>query len=158
MKNVKISEYFEADHDRLDDLFKNFQRFQTTDHARAKEYFVAFKFGLQRHIIWEEEVLFPLFEEKTGIYQEGPTQVMRIEHREIIAVLEALDKFVHMRNMNTEKEEAALVMLLRLHNEKEENILYPALDRLAKREDQEKVFEAMKSIPEERYMVSYQPV
>lgn len=47
MKETSISQHYEADHDRLDDLFKNFQAFKQKDFPRAKEFFVGFKFGLQ---------------------------------------------------------------------------------------------------------------
>ena len=72
-----ISEFYEQDHDRLDELFKTFQKLKRSDFAKAKEAFKEFKFGLQRHIVWEEGVLFPLWEEKTGMSEGGPTFVMR---------------------------------------------------------------------------------
>ena len=59
-----ISAFYEQDHDRLDDLFKTFQQFKRSDVAKAKEAFQGFKLGLQRHIVWEEDLLFPLWEEK----------------------------------------------------------------------------------------------
>ena len=36
-----------------------------------KEAFKEFKLGLQRHIVWEEELLFPIWEEKTGMVEDG---------------------------------------------------------------------------------------
>ena len=72
-----VSEFFGQDHDRLDELFKTFQKFKRSDFAKAKEAFKEFKFGLQRHIVWEEDILFPLWEEKTGVSDGGPTFVMR---------------------------------------------------------------------------------
>ena len=72
-----IREFYEQDHDRLDELFKTFQQLKRSDFAKAKEAFKEFKFGLQRHIVWEEDLLFPLWEEKTGMSEGGPTFVMR---------------------------------------------------------------------------------
>ena len=66
-----ISEFFEQDHDRLDEFFKTFQQLKRSDFAKAKEAFKGFKLGLQRHIVWEEDLLFPLWEEKTGMPKEG---------------------------------------------------------------------------------------
>jgi hypothetical protein len=48
MSEGKISVTFEQDHDRLDALFTTFQEQKRKDFAKAKEAFVAFKFGLQR--------------------------------------------------------------------------------------------------------------
>ena len=85
-----ITAFFEQDHDRLDELFKTFQQLKRSDFAKAKEAFKEFKVGLQRHIVWEEDLLFPLWEKKTGRSEEGPTVVMRAEHRQIGQQLEAI--------------------------------------------------------------------
>lgn len=67
-----VSQFYEKDHDRLDNLFWDFQKWKNENYPRARENFVSFKFGLQRHIVWEEEVLFPFFERNTGMNQRGP--------------------------------------------------------------------------------------
>ena len=146
-----IREYFEEDHDRLDDLFKNFQKTKSTDYAKAKTFFVEFRTGLQRHIIWEEEILFPLFERKTGITSGGPTEVMRMEHREIGQHLEAIHDKVKVADPGSDAEEQRLLDVLSLHNMKEENILYPAIDNSVTPEEVKKVFEEMQQVPESRY-------
>lgn len=156
MEEGKISTYFEADHDRLDDLFKNFQKMKQSDYPRAKEFFVQFKFGLQRHIVWEEDILFPLFEEKTGTKSGGPTFVMRQEHREIASHLEAIHQKVQIANPDSDLDEQNLLAALAQHNMKEENILYPAIDRVAANADRHAVFQAIKNIPEDRYAVCCQ--
>jgi regulator of cell morphogenesis and NO signaling len=147
----RISDYFQADHDRLDELFKDFQKFKRTDYARAKDCFVQFKFGLQRHIVWEEEVLFPLFENKSGLHDYGPTVVMRSEHQQIGKCLEDIHKKVQKSNPESDREEEALIDILKLHNQKEELILYPAIDRMITREESELAFVQMRNIPESRY-------
>lgn len=146
-----ISEFYEQDHDRLDELFKTFQKTKRSDFPKAKEAFKAFKFGLQRHIVWEEDVLFPLWEEKTGMSEGGPTFVMRAEHRQIGQQLEAVHDKVGDQNPDSDQEEQALLDLLGSHNMKEERVLYPAIDQLTSAEEREIVFRNMKNIPEERY-------
>ena len=146
-----ICEFYEQDHDRLDELFKTFQRLKRSDFAKAKEAFKAFKFGLQRHIVWEEDVLFPLWEEKTGMSEGGPTFVMRAEHRQIGQQLEAIHGKVAEQNPDSDQEEQALLDLLGPHNMKEERVLYPAIDQVTSAEEREAVFRTMNDIPEERY-------
>jgi regulator of cell morphogenesis and NO signaling len=147
-----ITEYFEQDHNRLDDLFVNFQQSKRQDFKKAKEYFVAFKFGLQRHIIWEEEILFPLFEKQTGLVDQGPTAMMRYEHRMIGEKLEAIHKKVQLADPNSDNEEKELLATLSHHNNKEEDVLYPAIDQIAERlEITGEVFKRMQDLPEERY-------
>ena len=146
-----VSAFFEQDHDRLDELFKTFQQLKRSDFSKAKEAFKDFKFGLQRHIVWEEDVLFPLWEKKTGMSESGPTPVMRHEHRQIGQQLEAIHGKVSEQNPDSDKEEQSLLDLLGSHNRKEELRLYPAIDQVAGTEGQEAIFQSMKNIPEERY-------
>ncbi|HEY7160306.1 MAG TPA: hemerythrin domain-containing protein [Acidobacteriota bacterium] len=143
--------YFETDHHRLDNLFIEFQRLKYVDFNEAKKNFIAFKFGLQRHIIWEEEVLFPLFEEKTGMSNAGPTLVMRLEHKDIGTFLEQIHTKVKTGDPGSESEEKLLLCTLKLHNIKEENVLYPAIDQCLTEMEIEQLFEKIYSIPEERY-------
>jgi regulator of cell morphogenesis and NO signaling len=149
-----ITEFYEQDHDRLDELFKTFQRLKQSDFAKAKEAFKEFKFGLQRHIVWEEDVLFPLWEKETGISEGGATSVMRTEHRQIGQQLEAIHQKVADQNPDSDQEEQALLNLLGSHNMKEERVLYPGIDRVTSAKVREAVFQNMKNIPEERYKLS----
>lgn len=151
MSDAKISATFEQDHDRLDALFTTFQRQKRKDAAKAKEAFVEFKFGLQRHIVWEEDVLFPKWEENSGMAEGGPTQVMRTEHRIIGDCLEAIHQKVQANNPDSDLEEQRLVDVLKSHNMKEERILYPSIDQVVSDQERAELYQAMKDIPEERY-------
>ncbi|MDE1920823.1 MAG: hemerythrin domain-containing protein [Candidatus Omnitrophica bacterium] len=151
METKKITPFYKHDHDELDGYFLKFQELKDKDYPQAKEYFKKFKFGLQRHIVWEEEILFPLFEAKTGMRDYGPTAVMRGEHRQIGEYLEAVHKKVQRNDPDSGQQEQMLWYYLKSHNEKEENMLYPAIDGQTSAEEQEKVFNAMHSLPEERY-------
>lgn len=153
IEHKTISAFYEQDHDRLDELFKTFQKFKRSDFAKAKEAFRDFKLGLQRHIVWEEDLLFPLWEDKTGISGGGPTYVMRAEHRQIGEQLEAIHQKVADQNPDSDREEQALMDLLASHNMKEERVLYPSIDQVTSEEERETVFRNMTNIPEERYRV-----
>jgi regulator of cell morphogenesis and NO signaling len=152
-KSLTISKYYEDDHDRLDDLFQKFQKTKAIDFAAAKEYFVQFKFGLQRHIIWEEDILFPFFERKIGTSFGNPVHVMKLEHREIGRLLELIHNKVREGDPNSDSEEQELLSYLGRHNMKEENILYPAMDRAADGDDLDSIFKEMRDLPEEKYAV-----
>ena len=148
-----ISAYFEQDHDRLDALFQSFQTLKRHDVTKATEAFKEFKFGLQRHIVWEEDLLFPLWEEKTGMSEGGPTSVMRNEHRQIGVQLEAIHQKVIEQDPESDHEEQALLKLLGSHNLKEERVLYPSIDQVTTPEECRDIFQKMKEIPEDRYRV-----
>jgi iron-sulfur cluster repair protein YtfE (RIC family) len=139
------------DHDRLDQLLDTYCRLKRVDFARAKQAFREFKFGLQRHIISEEAIFFPLFEDKTGLRDHGPTLVLREEHREIGRRLEALHDKVRRHDVDSDREEEALLQALSAHNHKEENVLYPAIDRLSGAEEKAAALKSMEELPEEAY-------
>lgn len=147
---LSIKTYFEEDHDRLDELFKNFQTLKSSNYSKAKEYFKEFKHDLQRHIIWEEDILFPIFEKKTGIVA-GPTNVMRTEHRQIKECLELIHDKVKKQDPNSDDDEQKLLSILKSHNLKEENVLYPAIDGLINETEKKSVFVSMNDISQERY-------
>ncbi len=151
-----VTSFFERDHDRLDAHFKKFQELKNIDADTAKQHFKQFKTGLQRHIVWEEDVLFPFFESKSGLpANAGPTECMREEHRAIGAVLHELHHLVRDRkageNLNSEAYELALLDRLGAHNQKEESVLYPWIDNVANSNDRERIFATMESIPAEKF-------
>lgn len=149
--STTIVEYFREDHKRLDALFDSFQTRKRSDFAEAKEAFKAFKTGLQRHIVREEDVLFPLWEEKCGLAEGGPTLVMRAEHRQIGEQVEAIHEKVAEHNPESDQEERVLLDLLHAHNKKEEDVLYPVIDRVAGPDERTELFKNLELISPERY-------
>lgn len=138
-----ITTFYEKDHDRLDELFNTFQTAKRSDLTKAKEAFNEFKAGLQRHMMWEEELLFPMWEEKTGMVEDGPTPMMRHEHSQIRQLLDSIDRKVESQNLSTDQDEQALFNLLSSHNRKEERALYPAIDNVISADDRAAVFSHM---------------
>ena len=151
MKTNLITQYFEVDHKRLDAAFACFQALKRESFPEAKQYFKIFYKGLKRHIVWEEEVLFPLFEEKSGMKNNGPTFVMRDEHRRIGAFLDRIHEKVRKADPLIDDDERVLLEVLGAHNTKEEQVLYPAIDKLVDQREMVKVFLALENIPAERY-------
>ena len=145
-----ISGFFQNDHDRLDALFQSFQTSKRENFSKAKEAFTEFKSGLERHIRWEEDVLFPLWEEKTGMSDGGPTFVMRDEHRRIEQQLQAVDRNVGEGNADDAQPEQALLALLAAHNLKEERVLYPAIDQVTTPEECRDILRRIEELPEDR--------
>jgi uncharacterized protein (DUF2249 family)/hemerythrin-like domain-containing protein len=126
---------FEAlawDHDRLDALEDAaFQSRAKGDHEAARELYAVFAAGLRRHIGFEEELLFPAFEQGTGMPPTvGPTAVMRSEHREIRDLLDRIEAGIADQAAPVEELRRRFHAVLADHNLKEEQILYPATDDL----------------------------
>ena len=126
-----VAEWLEADHRRLDDVVPEVLRLAdggSFEQSRAR--FAEFACGLNRHIDIEEKVLFPVFEQATGMRGGGPTHVMRIEHVEIRRRMEQIA--AALRDGDAPGARAgvdAMVETLSPHNMKEEHILYPMIDQ-----------------------------
>ncbi|MFA9461938.1 hemerythrin domain-containing protein [Thiohalorhabdus methylotrophus] len=126
-----ITAFFQDDHRRLDGLFEAYQDARALGIPEPLDRFDAFAEGLRRHIGWEEERLFPVFEAHMGMQMAGPTAVMRREHREIEAVLDEIRRALADGWVgNLAEPEERLRELLSSHNGKEEQVLYPAIDNL----------------------------
>ena len=129
-----VTKLLGVDHERLDALFADAKRLLSTGEvSEARSRFGAFRAGLERHIEAEEQLLFPVFEELSGGGSGGPTTVMRAEHAELRErMAEIARDFEAVPKEGLTTPLAALTALLFAHNGKEERILYPMADRLAR--------------------------
>ena len=85
--------------------------------------------AMERHFMAEESLLFPAFEEHTGM-RMGPTQVMRAEHAQMRELLDAADSALAARAAEDYSGYAeTLLIMMQQHNMKEENVLYPMCDQ-----------------------------
>lgn len=126
-----VTGFFQDDHRRLDDVYERFQQARKAGAEEALAPLQELTDGLRRHIAWEEEHLFPLFEQRTGMSLAGPTAAMRREHRHIEQLLDALhDALGAGRSQELERQEAVFADILAQHNAKEEQVLYPSIDNL----------------------------
>jgi hemerythrin-like domain-containing protein len=81
---------------------------------------------MERHFQMEEEVLFPAFEDATGMHGGGPTEVMRLEHKQMRGLLAQIAQRVDAGDLGGVLDHGdTLMMLIAQHNAKEENMLYP---------------------------------
>ncbi|WNM59565.1 hemerythrin domain-containing protein [Candidatus Nitrospira allomarina] len=136
MATNTIAEFMGHDHDRLDEIFTRFQAFKKQDSQKARLLFQELFTGLHRHIRWEEEILFPVFETQAEMVRDhGPTGVMRIEHRQIKDFLEQIQAKIAEGDFATEEAEVGLLQVLTAHSVKEEKILYPWIDNCVRDEE-----------------------
>jgi iron-sulfur cluster repair protein YtfE (RIC family) len=125
-----IKRFMDVDHRRIDRIIEAFSTLKRSDFGKAVALFARGKTGLLQHIRWEEDLLFPAFEEKTNMHDSGPTMVMRQEHAQIKAVLERIDGLLAAGKLNDcEPVTQELTSTLAMHNQKEELILYPMINR-----------------------------
>jgi iron-sulfur cluster repair protein YtfE (RIC family) len=127
-----VSDFLGGDHRRLEAILSAVEGLvESSAFVEAAARFAEFARGLSRHIDMEETVLFPAFEEKTGM-TTGPTSVMRAEHVEIRRLLAVLTGALALSDASAfSASERQLHEVLGAHNDKEERILYPLSDRMA---------------------------
>jgi uncharacterized protein (DUF2249 family)/hemerythrin-like domain-containing protein len=148
----RVTEALGWDHDRLDALEQTaMEAWDAGDGLVAARLHLRFVFGLSRHIRFEEGVLFPEFERVSGLPADrGPTTAMRDEHRQIEALLEDVKQMAISGVRPAESTRADLRAVLFGHNVKEENVLYPMLDRALEARDSDALvfrFQAMDPQP-----------
>jgi iron-sulfur cluster repair protein YtfE (RIC family) len=129
VRNGAISSLMAGHHARCDELFAALQAcLDQGDWNDAARQFRDLCEQIERHLQGEETVLFPAFESAIGV-AAGPTAVMRQEHGRMRALLDQIGPSLAARDLErADGCMATLAILMRQHNQKEENILYPMLD------------------------------
>ena len=150
LKARSASAYLGWDHDRLEALLAGCDAALAAGRVEdAVHRFAEFRTGLKRHIRMEEEVLFPAFERATGAGEQGPTAVMRQEHRIIEGILDRMvASLADPRGSADEREtlRRELLNVLGEHNAKEEHIVYPLTDRHHVAADRESLIRKMQAV------------
>ena len=125
---TSIPEFMTTKHRECDELFTEAEAaVAKANWPLALTKWQDFASELTKHFSQEEEVLFPKFEQATGM-TAGPTQVMRMEHQQMRALVQDLDNALAAQN----KDEylglsETLMVMMQQHNMKEEMMLYPMM-------------------------------
>ena len=125
-----IRSFMTADHRHCDDLFAAAEKALGGNNLEAAAVaFARFQAAMLAHFAGEENTLFPAFEAKIGS-SSGPTQVMRLEHAQMRALLAAAgDALLAGHPDDCLEQMDTLLIMMQQHNMKEENILYPMCDQ-----------------------------
>ena len=117
-------------HRQCDDSFAAVeQAVDAADWGKASAEFSRFAEAMLRHFDAEETVLFPAFEERTGMTR-GPTAVMRSEHAQIRELMDAASAAIEAHDADDYTGYAETMHIMtQQHNMKEENVLYPMCDQ-----------------------------
>jgi iron-sulfur cluster repair protein YtfE (RIC family) len=141
-------DFFHKDHQRIRGIFDHYQDSLAKDKEHSPENLRTLKQSLHRHILWEDRLIFPIFEAESVAYLANSTKEVRREHGEILNLLSAMTKRLEQKGFSG-PEEAALETLLESHTFKEEHIIYPYIDQHVTRNEREMVFRNMRKIDAE---------
>ena len=128
-----ITNWMTQNHRTCDETFSFLEKMlNQQDWKQSAVQLQRFKSELFAHFDAEEQLLFPAFEQATGM-THGPTSVMRVEHEQMRGLFDALEQALVVQDFfELEGELETFHILLQQHNMKEESILYPMSDaRLA---------------------------
>ena len=119
-----------ADHRHCDRLFATAEdAARRADWAACRKHFAAFTSAMLHHFEVEESVLFPAFEQATGMTM-GPTAMMRSEHAQMRDLLDNMAAVIAAgRRDDYLGLSETLLLYMQQHNLKEENVLYPMSDQ-----------------------------
>ena len=130
MLSSTISIFMASHHKECDELFARAEESVANgDWGQGVKQWNIFADELEKHFSREEDILFPEFETVTGM-TGGPTQMMRMEHEQMRALVVEINKAADSKD----KEQflaltETLMVTMQQHNMKEEQILYPMTDQ-----------------------------
>lgn len=141
-----ITTYLTNDHKRCDEIFIEAENCASKElWGNAENCFLQFREALEQHFAMEEKVLFLAFEKAIG-HSDGPTAMMRNEHRQILGIISMLQDALTQHDTNGFLGHAeTLNIMLQQHNLKEESILYLMTDRMLS-EQRDDIIEAMSQV------------
>lgn len=125
-----IFEFMRDDHRACDHLYTEAENALAAKNTEsAKELFEAFSGATNHHFDMEEKELFITFEKRTGM-MGGPTQMMRYEHQQLRSLIESMRSALSENRVNDFFGIGeSMMIMLQQHNMKEEQMLYPMIDR-----------------------------
>jgi hemerythrin-like domain-containing protein len=125
-----ILEFMRDDHRACDHLYTDAENALAAKNSdEAKRLFGELYRATNHHFDMEERELFVTFEKRTGMVN-GPTQMMRFEHQQLRTQLESMQKALSDERYNDFFGIGeSMMIMLQQHNMKEEQMLYPMIDR-----------------------------
>jgi hemerythrin-like domain-containing protein len=141
-----IVENMTADHRRCDKIFAVAETSVAKDDwSSVEDQFKQLQQAMEHHFSMEEDVLFPAYEERTG-QTMGPTQVMRMEHKQMRQLFSNMSQAVDKQDRDGYLGMAeTLMIIMQQHNMKEEQMFYRMADQVLGG-DVDEILQKMESI------------
>lgn len=131
------------DHERLDKIFSEFKNSEHEDIENAPKLLIEFKEGIERHIRWEEEILFPLVESKLNEKDPAIIKELLVQHKRIKEDVDDLYAYVNGGKATNKVVENDLGQLLIYHDKMEEEGIYPWIDEFVDEKNRESALHKM---------------
>jgi len=125
-----ITRKMRDDHHHCDEIFVAAEELVAGgDWQQGAARFEDFAGAIEHHFSMEEEVLFPAFEQQTGM-TTGPTTMMRSEHVQMRELLAGMRLAAQRQDQDGYLGlSETMLVVMQQHNAKEEQMLYPMADQ-----------------------------
>ena len=122
-----LAAFFEQDHRDCDSRWADVEELlDTEDIDTARPAWQKYEASMRRHLAMEEDILFPAFNEISGMGSGGPVAMMKMEHQQMLGLLEQIGDAIESGDAQEAMDIGdTLLMLIQQHNVKEEGMLYP---------------------------------
>ena len=122
-----LAAFFEQDHRDCDARWADVEELlDTQDIDTARPAWQKYESSMRRHLAMEEDILFPAFDEISGMGGGGPVAMMKMEHQQMLGLLEQIDEAIESGDAQEAMDIGdTLLMLIQQPNVKEEGMLYP---------------------------------
>ncbi|MBK8010035.1 MAG: hemerythrin domain-containing protein [Deltaproteobacteria bacterium] len=129
--SASITSFFLADHRACDQAWTDLEAAASPKAAeKTRTFWASLVSAVEGNFHREEEVLFPAFEQASGMAGGGPTEVMRHEHKQMRAMLAQMKQALDAGDIDGLLDHGdTFLMLMKQHNMKEEGVLFPMAER-----------------------------
>lgn len=125
-----LGEFYQRDHARLNSLWAGFLFLRSEGADAARDAFAAFRQGLERHMSWEDDLLFEELARRIDERGKLLTDLLTWEHQGLRRWLGRLAPSPSTIGLESDLQFTAFAGTLAGHNRREERVIYPLVDRL----------------------------
>lgn len=127
---VSLGVRFQEDHRLVDAHWERFVALRLVDPGVALGAFDEFRRALERHMAWEDDVLFPEFARCAGNHAGLLIEMLTWEHQGLRGYLSRIMANSQPTRWDAQVEAVAFAGMLAGHNRREESAVYPEIDRV----------------------------
>src|SRR3989344_8860969 len=121
-----VKEFMSNRNENIGNILREFSSVQDKNKIKVLR---KLKKMVERQIFLDEQIIYPVYENKMEMHVIGPTSTMREEHTLIKEFLDSMDKNIQKGEYdNSSKIQEDLNKVLMLHTQREESMLYGWID------------------------------
>lgn len=142
MQKNDLNYLMNLEHSRIFKFLNDFEKALEINTSKAEEAFSKFRWNLEKHFFIEEKAIFNISGSMTGDSVSDTFELLK-EHGEIIERVKNIEDELSEGNIPSV---ATLKMAIHKHNNFEDNVFYPELEKRLNEEQKAEMFERAREI------------